>query len=92
MTAREVQFFNRRIFRWTLIVWTMITLFSGYTHVHQDQVNPDFQEIPYLELWSLLEFFTLHLPWFSLLLVVVLILEMILLKDPWKMVSKFKKV
>ena len=91
MTAREIQYFNRNLLRWTILTWLGLVLMWGYTNIHQDLINEDLVHVKNLTLWSLLDFVLWELPWLALFLVAILGLELICLKNPWKMVISHKK-
>ena len=88
MTAREVQFFNRRLLRFTFILWMVVVFMVGYTEIYQNVNHSDAQGVEGILWWSILDFTLFDFPWWCLFLMCIIALELICLKNPWKMVTK----
>ncbi len=90
MTAREIQIFNRKILRLTFILWMLLVALVGYTSVFQNINLLESQGVDSTLWWSILDFTLFDFPRWCLFLMCILGLELILLKNPWKMVAQIK--
>ena len=87
MTAREVQKRNRTVLRTTMILWMIASIIYGWLNIQNVVNNPELQDTQDILIWALLNFFLFKVPWLALILMVILILELLILKNPWKLVT-----